>query len=83
LACPLSGRYPPHLSQSSEQTRPGRSAEGLMPNAARERVANPRAITNKWARQIQTSYCFFNEILLARGNRSLAFSMSRVAEKPK
>jgi hypothetical protein len=29
----------PYLSQSSEQTRPSRSAEGLMPNAARERVA--------------------------------------------
>ena len=33
----------PYLSQSSDQTRPGRSAEGLMPNAARERVASPRA----------------------------------------
>jgi hypothetical protein len=30
----------PYLPQSSEQTRPGRSAEGLMPNAARERVAS-------------------------------------------
>jgi hypothetical protein len=35
----------PCLSQSSEQTRPSHSARGLMPNAARERVASPRAGT--------------------------------------
>jgi hypothetical protein len=35
----------PYLSQSSDQTRPGRSAEGLLPKAARERVAKPRAGT--------------------------------------
>ncbi len=33
----------PYLSQSSEQTRPGRSARGWLPNAARERLARPRA----------------------------------------
>ncbi|MFZ0149518.1 MAG: hypothetical protein WAM72_14500, partial [Xanthobacteraceae bacterium] len=36
----------PCLSQSSDCTsRPGPSAEGLMPKAARERVASPRAGT--------------------------------------
>jgi hypothetical protein len=42
----LTGFPRPCLSQSSECTsRPGRSAEGLMPKAARERVATPRAGT--------------------------------------
>src|ERR1700745_3647423 len=33
----------PYLSQSGDQTRPSHSARGLMPNAARERVASPPA----------------------------------------
>ena len=33
----------PYLSQSSELSRPSRSARGLLPNAARERVTNPHA----------------------------------------
>jgi hypothetical protein len=42
----LTGFPRPCLSQSSECTsRPGPSAEGLMPKAARERVATPRAGT--------------------------------------
>jgi hypothetical protein len=42
----LTGFPRPCLSQSSECTsRPGPSAEGLMPKAARERVASPRAGT--------------------------------------
>jgi hypothetical protein len=42
----LTGFPRPCLSQSSDCTsRPGHSAEGLMPKAARERVASPRAGT--------------------------------------
>jgi hypothetical protein len=42
----MTGFPRPCLSQSSECTsRPGPSAEGLMPKAARERVASPRAGT--------------------------------------
>ncbi len=64
-------------------SQPGRSARRITPDAARERVASPPAIPTGASRQIQTSYCQIKEICLRLANRSLAFSMSRVAEKPK
>jgi hypothetical protein len=46
VACPLSGRTHPRLFLSpASSSHPGHSAEGLMPKAARERVASPPAGT--------------------------------------